>query len=61
MDVTVPGKSLKDSATRLGDAIAASKAVSDELKQRLTAQRVEPIPIRQEVGGESGSVEQGPA
>lgn len=59
--MTNPGNMLQDSIIRLRDAIAATKAVSDEVKGRVAAQQISPVTIGEETTGErSGTEQNGP-
>lgn len=45
--MTLPGKMLTESVTRLGDVIAASKKVSDGLKAATVPVAAQPIPTQE--------------
>lgn len=59
--MTTPGKTLRESVTRLADVIDAARATSEENRQRVVAQETPAVRIGQEVDDDSDSGEQGPA
>lgn len=58
--MTLPGKMLTESVTRLGDTIAASKRVSDELKAATVPVAAQPIPTQEVDRGTSGGDQANP-
>lgn len=59
--MTTPGKTLRESVTRLADVIGAARATSEENRQRVVAQEAPAVQIGQEVRDDSNGGEQGSA